>query len=445
MSVKTKTAASFLILAVTLSAPAGAADLLEIYRLAASNDAEFRAAEAAYQATLQSRPQARAALRPQVNLTGNLGHTESTTDGNVSGTAFSNRSSNTDSQSYSLRLDQVVYNRELLIGRRQADATIAQARAERDAANQALILRVSEAYFDILAAEDNLRFALAEKEAIARQLEQAQKRFEVGLIAITDVKEAQSSFDLAVAQQIDAENQLDISREILRVLTSKYHKNLNTLSDAMPLVVPEPEDIDQWVDIAVDSNLQLAAARMATQSARLEIKRQRSGHHPTVGLIVSKSLDSSRGGVFGDRDNDEDFIGLRANVPIYSGGAVTSRTQQARQSLFQSQELQELQRRETERQARASYLNVRAGISRVNALNQALASSQAAAEATEAGFEVGTRTSVDVLLALRSTFLAQRNYSRSRYDYLLNTLRLKSAAGILGEDDLEALNKWLEQ
>ncbi|MBA2490942.1 MAG: TolC family outer membrane protein [Gammaproteobacteria bacterium] len=428
--------------AVLAAAPAQAEDLLDIYQLAAREDAQLQAAQADFQATGEFRPQAWSALLPQVNLSGQyiwqtLDSTR-TQDGLVN-----TQSGGFDTDGYTLRLDQVIYDHSLIVQLWQADSSIAQAQAELDAIAQALVLRVSEAYFNVLAARDGLQFAVSEKKAIGRQLEQARKRFEVGMIAITDVKEARAAYDLAVAQQVSAQNQLAVTREALQVITGQLPGRLRDLQNRIPLLTPDPADVDQWVRTANEQNLQLIAAQFATETASLEVDRRRAGHYPTLGLFAQKAENDSGGGVFGATETDDQSVGLELNIPIFSGGFVTSSTREASYLFEQSQDLQELQRREAIRQTRASYLNVIAGISRVKALRQALASNRAAAAAARAGFRVGTRTSVDVLLALRETFRTQRDLSRARYNYLLNTLRLKQAAGTLGGNDLVSLNDWL--
>ncbi|MGI8739229.1 MAG: TolC family outer membrane protein [Gammaproteobacteria bacterium] len=428
--------------AVLAAAPAQAEDLLDIYQLAAREDAQLQAAQADFQATGEFRPQAWSALLPQVNLSGQyiwqtLDSTR-TQDGLVN-----TQSGGFDTDGYTLRLDQVIYDHSLIVQLWQADSSIAQAQAELDAIAQALVLRVSEAYFNVLAARDGLQFAVSEKKAIGRQLEQARKRFEVGMIAITDVKEARAAYDLAVAQQVSAQNQLAVTREALQVITGQLPGRLRDLQNRIPLLTPDPADVDQWVRTANEQNLQLIAAQFATETASLEVDRRRAGHYPTLGLFAQKAENDSGGGVFGATETDDQSVGLELNIPIFSGGFFTSSTREASYLFEQSQDLQELQRREAIRQTRASYLNVIAGISRVKALRQALASNRAAAAAARAGFRVGARTSVDVLLALRETFRTQRDLSRARYNYLLNTLRLKQAAGTLGGNDLVSLNDWL--
>ncbi len=422
--------------ALAASAPVRAENLIEIYELAKLNDADYRAAEATLRARLAADPIARARLRPQVDLGASATYIDNNPEASSS---FDNEYTQS---TVSLSLTQSLYRRDLLETLEQVDASVAQAQAEFDAATQDLILNVAERYFDILAARDNLTFARAEKDAIDRQLEQAQRRFEVGLIAITDVKEAQARFDQAVAQEIEADNGLAVSREALRVLVETEFGALAPLSAEAEPVQPDPPDIDAWVSTAEQQNLALRAARLAAEVARRQIEIERSGDYPTLDLVASHSYQDSDGGA-SEGESTTTSLGVRFNLPLYAGGGTRARTGQSRAEFDAARERAEKQRRSTLQQARSAYLSVLAGISGVRARAQALASTQAGAEATQAGFEVGTRTAVDVLIALQNTYLAERNYARARYDYILNMLRLRRAAGTLEQGNLEAINRWL--
>jgi outer membrane protein len=439
-----------LALPIVTAGAAHATDLLDIYQQAVNQDARLSAAQAGFQAAEERRPQAVSALLPQLNLGGQYAREEldSTQEIDIdddpnTGAVVQSQAGSFSTDGYTLRLDQVIYDHALILRLRQSGPSIAQAQAELDAVAQGLIVRVSEAYFNVLAARDNLEFARAEKNAIARQLEQAREQFEVGVIAITDVKEAQAAFDRAIAQVVDARNRLVLNREALRVITGEVAENLNRLGETLPLVSPEPADIDAWVATAMRRNLRLLAREFATETADFEVGLRRARHYPSLGLFVEKSANDTGGGIFGASQTDDEVIGIELNMPLFSGGFVSSRIEEASYRLEQARDLEELQRRETVRQTRASYLSVIAGISQVTALRRALESNQAATAAARVGFEVGTRTSLDVLLALRELFRTQRDLSRARYDYLLDTLRLKQAAGTLSVEDLVALNAWL--
>jgi outer membrane protein len=416
------------------------ADLMAIYALASDSDPEFRRMAAVKRAVLEQRPQALATLLPSVNLRANAYENEQdiTADFIPAGSGdleFASRG-------YSLDMSQPLFRADRFLRLRQADSRIRQADAELAAAQQDLMMRVSDAYFNVLAASDNLAFARAERHSLSRQLEQASQRFEVGLIAITDVQEAQAGHDRAVAEELAAENNVDNAREALRQITGQYIEALAPLGDDMPLVSPEPQDIDAWTDTALDQNLQIIASLHGVETARQEIRAQSAGHLPTLDLVARHGYDRS-GGRFGATELYATAVGLELNVPIFEGGAVSSRSREARQRLDERLEVLEAARRQAQRQTREAYLGVISGISRVQALQQAVVSAETALRAVEAGFEVGTRTAIDVVTAERNTSQARRDFARARYDYALNTLRLKLAAGTLSDQDLAHINRWL--
>ena len=414
---------------VAASAAAPAEDLVEVFELALTSDPEFLAAGAAHRAAQEALPQARAELRPRVHATLDTRWNER------------QRSSDYRSESLILSIEHPVYRRDRRIAVDQADSRIARADALYDAARQDLVVRVAERYFGVLEAEDELGFAQATLEAFEQQLAQSRQRFEVGLIAITDVEEAKAGFDLSRAQLIAAQNALGIAREALREMTGAYQERLVPLRETH-LVMPEPADIDQWTAIAVEQNLRLVAAKHDTETARREIERIQAGHSLTLDAVGSFGLnDSESGGAL--RETRRANVGLRLSLPLYSGGSILSRTRESRHRYQRSLELLELERRRAQRETRDAYLGVDSGISRVQALEQAVRSSLTAAEAIEAGFQVGTRTSVDVLDAQRDLFRARRDLSEARYRYVLDVLRLKRAAGALSEEDLQSVSIWL--
>ncbi|MDA0824525.1 MAG: TolC family outer membrane protein, partial [Proteobacteria bacterium] len=343
---------------------------------------------------------------------------------------------------FRITLNQPVFHFDSYMKVDQADLRLRQANFELAAAQQALIVRVAERYFDVLAAQDNLDFATAEKQSLNGQLVQAQQRFEVGLIAITDVQEAQAGYDRATANQIVAENELDNSREALRETTEIYYDKLATLGDAIRLTPPEPSDIEAWTQTALEQNLEISAANTASEIAQKEIRVQSSGHLPTLDLIGSHGF-NAQGGRFGGSEVTQGDIALELNVPFYQGGRVTSRTRQASHEHNAALQRLEQARRAVFRETRQAYLGVIAEISTVKALSQAVLSSKTAVDATRAGFEVGTRTAVDVVDAERGLFQARRDFSRARYNYILDILRLKQAAGTLNNEDLAVANSWL--
>lgn len=435
---RTLSAASFA--CMLWAATAQAEDLLQVFEHAQEQDAELRAAEAEYRAVLEARPLARSALLPQISADAELGAFYSDPDGSSSVDGIR--------RNLGLQLDQSLFDRRNSIGVRQADLQIERAAANLDAARQDLILRVADRYFGVMIAKETLDFRRAEREAISRQLDQTQRRFDVGLIAITDVKEAQAQFDLAVAAAIEAENAVDLAEEQLAVVTNRYYDSLSALDTALDMVNPEPADPHEWVAAALETNQELRAQRLATETAREQIARQRAEGSPTLGLGASVS-DTGYSGVNGPassqfNDRTEAQIGLRLQIPLYTGGRVSALTREAREEFEAAQEGLVLTERRTVQNTRSSYLSVIANASRARALAQALESTRAAFESADAGFEVGTRTQVDVLFALREVFRAERDYAEARYAYLLETLRLQRAVGTLSIADLQRINSFLE-
>ncbi|HKJ75754.1 MAG TPA: TolC family outer membrane protein [Gammaproteobacteria bacterium] len=431
-------AAGALLLAPTLAA---ADDLLGIYQKAIEADPQLRAAEAAHQAALEARPQAKSALLPQASAGANVTQTDENVQESTS--PFSAGDQEYESHGYNLSLQQALYQKEFLVQLEQADSRIAEADANLASARQGLVLRVAEAYFNLLRAQDNLEFAQAEKKAINQQLRQTEQRFEVGLTAITDVKEAQARYDLAVAQEIEARNNVRTANEALREITGEDPTALAPLTEEMPLLTPDPDDIDKWVDTALEQNPGILAASAASRTAEREIDRRKAERLPGLNLVAEHQYMDGTDAAFGSETSDN-TLSLQLDFPFYQGGRISSSAREAASLYSQAQEQLEQQRRAAIRETRSAYLNVQAGISRVKALKQSLVSSETALEATEAGFEVGTRTAVDVLNSQQELFRARRDYAGSRYDYLLATLRLKQAAGLLTEADLERINNWLE-
>lgn len=427
-------------LATSIFSTASGYSLMDVYMIAKQQDADMQAAESRYNAESLARPIARANVLPQANANASTSKVDQETKGSNFGIPGSKIDYN--DKRYTLSLSQALYHHDYYVQLRQAKNTVAKAEIDLDASRQDLITRTAEAYFNVLAQQDSLTFRNSEKEAIERQLEQAKKRFEVGLIAITDVKEAQASYDLAIANELEALNALEISKDSLEVIIAERINALNPLSERMQLVSPDPNDIEAWIAKALNENLTLLSSEYTTKIAKQEIKVQQSQHYPTLDIVASHSKADTEG-LSGPFETEDSTIGLELNIPIVSGGRTYYKTKEARYNAELSRNQHEKVRRETIQNTRDAYLNVITGISRVKALARALESTEAAAQSAEAGFQVGTRTSVDVLLALQDTFRAKAEYSRSRYDYLLNTLRLKQAVGTLTVDDLLQIDAWL--
>ena len=435
-----------LLLTTFVCTRAAAIDLVGVYDLAFTSDPTFQSAGAANRATQEVRPQAKAQLLPNVTMNmGVAGNSRDVKDNSIFSSSGTLGTHKFNSRDFSLDLTQPVYRKDLWIQLEQADSRIKQADADYAFALQDLMLRASQRYFDVLAAGDSLTFARAALEAFEQQLRQSQQRFEVGLIAITDVEEAKAGFDLARAEVITAENTLDVAREALREISGVYHQDLAGLSTRMPLVTPEPADIDSWTEIALQQNLRLAASLYGAEVARDEIRRVEAGHLPVLDIVGRHQR--NRSGSEAARSTtrtEQTTVGIQLNLPIYQGGFTVSRTRESRHLYQQSLDEVERQRRAAHRQTRDAYLGVISGISRVQALVQAVKSTESARAAIEAGFQVGTRTSVDVLDAEQNLFRAKRDLAVARYNYIIDTLTLKQAAGSLSEEDVRLVNAWLQ-
>jgi outer membrane protein len=438
-----------------------AADLVDIYHRALRSDPQLREAEANRQASREAKPLAYSALLPQVQATGGYTHDENNGQSSFfvsSGfiTAPADTVSNT--RNWAVQLRQSIFRWDQIAAVRQANAVVAQAEIDYRAAQQAVILRTANAYFAVLAARDTLDAAQAAHDAISRQLEQSEKRFEVGLIAITDVEEARAANDQATATLIAAKRTLATARDQLREVTGDTVDDLSRPGDDMPLIAPDPASEDQWVRAALDQNLDLSSARIGAQIAREAVSIANAGHLPTIDVVASTSGTTTGAtttvaapslgsdNVFPtDTSNHDKQVSLQVRVPIFSGGATRAQVQQAVYRHRAAHERLERTARATERGTRDAYLGVLTEISRVKALRQGVESSKTALTATEAGYEVGTRTAVDVLLARQRLFDAQTNYARSRYDYVLNVLTLEQEAGTLDEHTVGRVNAWLDQ
>ena len=438
--------------------------LMEVYQLATVNDPLIKEALANKEAIIESKPQARSLILPQLSSSATY------SDSDINGqSTFQQKfinpitgdesviTSDTDfiQESETLQWDvtirQTIFDYGVWMNLRKANKTVAQAEVEYLAAEQQLMIRVASAYFSILAAEETLEAEQAARRSIEKQLDQSQKRFEVGLIAITDVQEAQAAYDQSIANEISAKRILATAKESLRSITDNYPGKLKKPGNTLPLIMPNPQSENDWVDISLEQNLSLMSAEVGVEIAKSEIKIQRSGHLPTIGVQASRrdiDTDSFRSDNNGslspaDSENINEGIGVQVTLPLYSGGQVRSRVKQSVARHRASKEKLERVARETTRVARDSYLGVISGIATVKALQQSVMSSATALQATEAGYEVGTRTTVDVLDARRRLFSAQKNLAISKYDYILNILKLKQAAGTLAVDDLEQINGWL--
>jgi len=464
------------VLAVGLSTNVFADNLLDVYRLAKDGDPTFLASEAGNRATSERINQSMASLLPQLSASASYSKSddESQSSSNALFTpddaAFAPRDvprtseseSDTTTTRYRINLTQELYNHGTWLNLRQSEKRSLQSKVNHEGSKQDLIVRSAEAYFNVLAAMDSVAFSKAETEAVSKELAQTKQRFDVGLIAITDVHEAQSRYDLAIANQIAAQNGLDNSHELLQQITGMYHYDLLGLKDEIPLKNPQPESIKDWVKKSEENNINIKASKIGLEIAKQSISISQAGHYPTLDLSAEYSdsdsdTDSPSRPAF---DNSGQSIGLLSDitsnnqesgtsislnlrVPIYSGGRTNSQVKEAQSLYQQAAHNLESERRRAVSLTRSSYLGTVAAVSSVKALKQAVISSEKSLEATQAGFEVGTRTIVDVLQQTQILFNSKRQYARARYDYVLNILRLKQATGLLTEEDLASVNKLL--
>ncbi len=457
---------SLIVALAILAAPdtGTAASLLEVYQQAIQSDPRIREAEARRLAALEAEPQARGVLFPQIDFSGSWSDDDIDGDGvqnsvveippgsgnlEVVPFPFESRTKR-EVTTWGVELRQTLFRWDQIVGLRRADKIVARAEADREAAQQDLIIRVGQTYFDVLGAEDRLTSIHKNRQAIARQLEQAKQRFDVGLIAITAVQEAQAQYDQAVADEIQAKRDLATRREFLREITGEYVGALSAPGEEFPMRAPAPASEKDWVELALGQNLLLISSRLDEKLARDEISLRRTGHYPSIELVArtgnqdtESEQDTGSGFLDANSDFDSDSISVQFNLPIFAGGTTSSRVREA--VYLHRASFEQLQRvtRETERQTRDAYLGVLSEMSRVEALDQAVESARTALEATQAGFDVGTRTIVDVLDAQFNLYRAQTLFFQSRYDYLINVLLLKQAAGSLQIEDLENIDRWL--
>jgi outer membrane protein len=462
---------------------ARAADLLAVYQRALQNDPQLREAEATRLAALEAKPQALSALLPQLTGNGLISRERDSGSQNqtealtlppcVGGAAptdinpcspagtpstvfesfgFTGRTTTT-THHYTVDLKQNLFRWGNWVALQTADSQVAQAEADYQAAQQDLMARVSQAYFNVLGAQDDLEAQQVALLSVNRQLDQAESRYQIGLIAITDVEEARAAHDTTAAAVIAAKRALASNQEALRQITGDPFDFLAQPIEPFELATPDPVSEDRWVEMALQQNLSLVSSRLAADIARENVSSARGGHFPSLDLVGSSGkLSSNAVDVFPDGspaggstlDQQQRSIGIQLTFPIYSGGMVSSQVRQAVYRHRAAKERLERVARQTEHDARDAYLGVLSEISRVKALRRAVESNQIALRATESGYEAGTRTAVDVLQSRQQWVQAQTDYAHSRYDYMLNVIKLQQAAGTLSEQSLQRVNALLK-
>src|SRR5438552_2025342 len=435
-------------LTVALSVvPARAADLLQIYRDALANDATYASARAARDAGLESLPQGLAQILPTVSAT-------AFTQYNDVAIAFrtdpprQNQYRLGNSNGYTVTLTQLLFNWQNIQVYKEAGFKAVQAEATFGQATQDLIVRVAQAYFDVLASQDSLTFIQGQKVAISEQLAQAKRNFEVGTATITDTHEAQARFDLATSQEIAAQSDLEIKKRTLQQIVGKFPERLEPLKPNIDLNPPKPNSMEDWATAAASQGYPVRAQEAALEIAVREIERTRAGHLPTLNIVgstggSSSSISTSTSINNNASDATSSAISLQLAIPLYAGGNVSSLVRQAVANREKAQQDLEGARRTAALSARQSYVGVTNGMAQVKALEAALVSSRSALDSNKLGYEVGVRINIDVLNAQQQVYSTLRDLSRARYDTILNGLRLKAASGSLGEADVEEVNRLL--
>jgi outer membrane protein len=437
-------------LAATFVPLAHGADLMAVYRDAVAYDAQYAAARAALDAGREKLPQGRAGLLPNVGLTGSTVWTES--DTKLRDPRSASRESQYNTNGWTVSLTQPVFRWQNWVAYNQSELAVVQAEAQFSLAKQDLIIRTVVAYFDVLVAQDVLATTQAQKVAIAEQLESAKRNFEVGTATITDSQEAQSRYDLAIAQEIAAQNDLNVKRQVLRTVIGKEPEGLKPVKSGVRLDTPQPADIEKWAEMAETGSNVVQISQAQYEIAEREIERQRAGHYPTVDLVatrgrssISETTATSAGiGLNVGSDTNTNTIGLQLSIPIFSGGATSSRTREAVALKEKAAADLENARRTAALNARQGYLGVTSGMAQVRAFEAALVSSQSSVDSNKLGYEVGVRINIDVLNAQSQLYDTRQKLVKARMDTLISLLRLKAAAGSLSEEDVTAINALLD-
>ncbi len=428
-----------------------AQNLLQIYQQALARDPMWSAAQNANRAAQEKIVQGQAQYLPVVSIAGNANATSN--DVRFVGTGplppnqpGARRDGRQNYEGYSLGVNvvQPIFRPQFSAQLEQAKNIAQQSDIELTISRQNLILRSSQLYFDVLLAQDKISLIEAQKAAIAKQLEESKARFDSGTSTITDVNESQARFDLILAQHIATVNELEIKKRALQALIGEMPQNLVPVREDLIPQSPDPMNIEKWVDVAHTSNLRIALQRQALEIASQEVERQNAGHLPTLDLVGSYTDSYVNGGIAGiGLDLRTTVIGMQLAIPLYQGGAISSRVREAVSNKLKEQDELEAARRQADMETRQAYLNLLSSMALISAQEQALASSKSQLESTQLGYEVGVRNSVELLNAQQLFFNAKRELYQARYNYLMNVLNLKACVGNLTITDLETLNQQL--
>ena len=434
----------FLFSLIAISSPLRTENLADVYELALKNDPLLKAAEATYRAGKENRTQGIAGLLPTLSVGGSTNWNEYRVEEQIIDQYNSN--------SYLASLNQPIFRLDKWFQFERGTALSEAASAEFAYQQQETMIRVASAYFNVLNSIDSLNAARAEEKAIGRQKDLAKKRFDVGLAAITEVQETQAAFDLTVVSRIAREAQLDSARESLTSIVGRDIKLLSPLSDNFEISLPDPLDRESWVSLGLKNNYQLKAAKLQRDAAQASARSTASNHLPQIDLVGRVSKSTSKQGKFGGFiqnplfgvEQDTRQYSIQFNLPLYAGGAISSARRQAYANYDRSKEQAIYAERSTVRDVRSIHFGVQTQVANVTARKQALASAESALEATQIGYEVGTRNTVDLLDAQKRLFQAQRDYASSRYDYIISMLRLKASVGSLSPKDLMNISNQME-
>lgn len=416
-----------------------AQDLIETHQLAVQNDPILQQAFLNQYSAGESKAQSIASMLPTISASGNSSRERLH---NKKDTFQGDKTQNYWNHGFTVNFSQPVFHWEHWVKLDQSANKIAKAEADYQAEKQILIVKIIESYFNILAAQDSLEFTTAELKSINTQLEQAQQRFDVGLIAITDVYEAQAGYDQAKSNQINAANKVDDSKEDLLEIIGEAELDLAKLTNSIDLIAPTPNNIQKWEKAAESNNLKIISAFNQTEIARKNISLQNANHLPTLDIVASYGLRDENSDL-GSRNNSQN-VGLQLKIPLFQGGLVSSKSKQASFDFKIAKQNLLATKRQVKRQVRNAFRDINSSINRVKALKAAVTSAESSLDATLAGAEVGTRTMVDVLSEQRNLYRAKIDYSRTRYDYLINGVKLKQAASSLTEQDLGYINHFLK-
>ncbi len=426
-----------LLVMAALTGRVAAADLIETYRDAAANDAQYASARNALLAGRERLPQGLSLLLPQILATGSGSRVNTEIS---QPQPFGGFNATYNQRSYTVSLTQPLFRWANFQQYEQGKLSVVQSEAQFAQAQEDLIVRVVQAYTDVLYAEDSINYIVAQKAAVSEQLASAKRNFEVGTTTITDTNEAQAKYDLSIAQEILARSNLDIALSALQQIIGKPPGNLAPLVRDVDLTQPEPRELDPWVASSEGQNYVVAQNQASREIARRQIQVERAGHYPTVDLVASRSYSFAPPSISTFSSQTNNAIGVQLSVPIYSGGYTSSKVREAIALADRADNDLDFARRTAAQNARQAYFGVTSGLAQVKALRAAEVSSQSALDSNKLGYQVGVRTNIDVLNAQQQLFQTQRDLARARYDTLLNGLRLKSAAGSLTEEDLVRIN-----